>query len=375
MPLRATVDGTEIVAPLVGDDAWAALKQAVRGRAGSVQLPCCAADGFLRTSKLGTKHFVHKRNEGCPGSGETMQHLWAKAEVLKACADAGWTAAPEVAGADWRADVLAERGRAKVAVEVQWSRQDEGLSRFRQDRYARDGVRACWLLRGEQPRPASRELPVFEMRPGTVDPVSVWHAGREIAVREFVRLLLEGKVAFAVTTIRRVRIRFLETSCWRCKKTSHIYDVSEMIRCGHRDSRWAEPGEWMPVDGTAAEFAPDILQAVNRWLSSEGSAAGVRLGPIKKRYSRTMESSYMSFGCPSCDALFGSWFVHHQELLEAEDSDFTHSFEFERPYAHDSSEDEEPSEYQAERISAQAHWCLPADGRYCDTPVARRVAA
>ena len=304
-----------------------------------------------------------------------MQHLWTKAEVLKACADAGWTAAPEVAGDDWRADVLAERGSARVAVEVQWSRQAEDMSRFRQDRYARDGARACWLLRGEQPRPASRELPVFELRPGTTDPVSVWHAGREIPVREFVRLLLEGNVRFATTTLRRVRVRFLETDCWRCKKTSHIYEVSEMIRCGYSDSRRTDPGEWLPVYGTEAKFAPDILQAVNRWLTTEGSAAGVRLGQIKKRYSRTMQSSYMSFGCPSCDALFGSWFIHHEELLGAEDEDFTHSLEFERSYTRSNKGGGEIGAYTAERIAAQSHWCLPPDGRYCDALAAHRAAA
>lgn len=363
MPLRALVNEEEVVAPLISESDWGALKQRVRGSSDAVRLPCCDAPGFLRTSKLGTRHFVHKRAGGCHGSGETMQHLWAKAEVLKACADAGWQARPEVVGDGWRADVLAERGKARVAVEVQWSRQDQDVSRFRQDRYAASGVRACWLLRGEQPETASKELPVFEMRAGTDDPVSVWHHGQEFTVREFVRMLLEGQVRFAATTVRRVRVQFLELECWRCHKPSHVFQVSEKIGCGYQDSEWREPGDW----DRAETFDDDTLLQVYRWHRETGSSAGVRLGEIKIRSGRTMESSYMSFGCPFCDALFGRWFLDHELFVFAEPDDFTHRFEFERPYQRSRPQSDDPGELEwlAKQDAQQAHWCLPADGHYC----------
>ncbi len=122
--------------------------------------PVCMEETFCRT-----RHFVHQRANGCSGSGETFQHLWAKAEVLHACADAGWQASTEVSGDGWRADVLASRGSARVAFEVQWSSQDEDAFGFRQKRYAVDGIRGCWLFRGEVPSPAQRELPIFVLRP------------------------------------------------------------------------------------------------------------------------------------------------------------------------------------------------------------------
>jgi len=226
MPLRALLSGRDLVAPLLEDAEWGTLRSDVKAKRASLELPCCGGSAFPRLSKLGTRHFVHRRSDGCPGSGETFQHLWLKAEIVSACAEAGWSAQPEVAGEGWRADVLASREAGRVAFEVQWRRQEEPATRFRQERYAADGIPACWLYRGEPPAP-SRELPVFQLVPDDEQLALVRLSDRSHGVREFIRLLLAGQVRFSGTQMVRTRVSFIEMDCWSCHKLAHIYFVRE----------------------------------------------------------------------------------------------------------------------------------------------------
>jgi competence protein CoiA len=106
----------------------------------------------LKTSRLGTRFFAHLALGGCASGDETPEHLHLKSLAIAAARAHGWTADAEVAGMTpggepWRADLLATRGRHRVAIEVQWSPQDDTVTRFRQARYADSGVRGLWLFR------------------------------------------------------------------------------------------------------------------------------------------------------------------------------------------------------------------------------------
>jgi competence protein CoiA len=349
MPLRALVDGSDLIAPLVADEDWVALRERVRAKSTAVELPCCDSGAFLRSSKLGTKHFVHRRAAGCAGSGETYQHLWAKAEVVHASIEAGWRAATEVAGDGWRADVLASRGETRVAFEVQWSPQDETEGLLRQQRYREAGIRGCWFFRGELPAPGRRELPMFALRADDEQVAVVELAGRTYPMRGFVMALLDGQVRFSARAIARLRVSFVDMDCWRCRKPGHVYYAQQLSLCGH-EINYALTSE--PRDTGIDPLEPELLALIRHWLAGDGRGTGVTLGAIKRRYSRTVERSYLSFGCPHCDALFGDWFVREAVLDAAIDDYACARFEVERP--------------MIGPADVQGHWCLPADGRsYC----------
>ena len=74
MPLRAIVDGIERISIDYSDHDWIQLKSAIKDNTSTVLLGCCREKGFLRTSSLGLKHFVHyKVNPNCNWKPETME--------------------------------------------------------------------------------------------------------------------------------------------------------------------------------------------------------------------------------------------------------------------------------------------------------------
>jgi hypothetical protein len=352
MPLAALIDESSAVASLIADEEWAELKESARSGKVSIVLPCCGNGAYQRVSALGTKHFVHKKLGGCTSGGETSQHLWAKAEILAACLEAGWEARPEVAGDGWRADVMSEHGRARIAFEVQWSKQDDEISLARQERYRESGVRGCWFVRTPPPVTGRKELPVFRVREDENEVIVVEHAGATYPLRTFVTHLLAGRVRFSPLMTAKLRVSFIEVECWNCRKAGwHIYTAGQSSRCGHEIGYQLRRGQPAEIDDG---LSPEIVAIIKRWLEGEGRTSGFVLGEIKPRFSRTEGRSYVSFGCPHCDRIFGRFFIP-QAIMDAHLEDAVEAgFEFDAPMRGDE--------------EMQGHWCLPADGvSYCSS--------
>ena len=62
-------------------------------------------------------------------------------------------------GGLWTADVLAERGKHRIAFEVQWSPQNQEETAQRQERYRNSGVRGLWLMSRPSGLQISKEVP------------------------------------------------------------------------------------------------------------------------------------------------------------------------------------------------------------------------
>lgn len=89
-------------------------------------------------------------------------------DIALAARAAGWSADTDVTGQtpsrkQWTADVLASRGRARVAFEVQLSHQAWDVTASREARYARSGVRGLWLFRQEN-YVVTKDAPAFQIR-------------------------------------------------------------------------------------------------------------------------------------------------------------------------------------------------------------------
>ena len=157
---------------------WIALKE---DKTSSFNMACCGNQAILKTSKLGTQFFAHKvkpKDVSCSNGGETPEHMDIKYLVMKELDQNGWDVEVEKRGVtpdgeEWIADIYAEKGKVKIAIEVQWSPQTFIETRRRQEKYAQSGVRCAWLLRSGSMREtnaitgdyaySTKDLPVFSV--------------------------------------------------------------------------------------------------------------------------------------------------------------------------------------------------------------------
>ena len=268
-------------------------------------MTCCGELAYARVSKLGTRHFVHESGHGCKSKRETPQHLFIKSELALGCHDAGYSVETEVSGNGWRADVLATRDNERIALEIQWSRQTYEETAARQAQYADSGIRTTWIFRkipyGLCP---SAELPVF-----AVDADDLTSATIEgLSVRKFAHSLLSGHFRLCthmrLEPIQPVEIVIAEARCWNCKRALHVFhqnpEQQQQLKTLH-GWRFAETAG--PI-----QYHPRVLEELRKFQHTPDGAF-LQLGAVKPRFSNTLRRTYLSQGCPHCDAIFGRHFL------------------------------------------------------------------
>jgi len=359
MPLRAIIDNKEIVSSFLSNEEWNELKHRVKSNSLDVIIYQTNKKGYLRKSKKGLQHFAHKKGE-LPENWkpESPQHLLVKNEVLLGCKDAGWECYPEFKENDWEADVLAINDNHRIAFEVQWSPQSYEKTIERQDKYKRDNVRCCWLFK-KPPKEfrdwsdnlkAKKEIPLFRISENENKEINVDFYGKIFSIRHFISTLLEGKIKFSsrMKAIHKqnIAINFFKTSCWKCGENQYAYFLQENVKSKCDFEMHLDNQMW---DDEDFKYNSQILKAVNNFIKSK-EGQHIRIGQIKKRYSKTINSSYMSFGCYKCDSIFGDWFLN-EEIMEARmyGAENVLNIDVELP----------------EIIEDHEHWCYNENNDYC----------
>ena len=78
--------------------------------------------------------------------------------------------------------------------------------------------------------------------------------------------------------------------------------------------------DYYKVSELIDEFSPEVLKSVQQFLSNHKEME-LPMGEIKERFSRTMNDSYMSFGCPRCDAIVGDHYFSDMKMEYMYESD------------------------------------------------------
>lgn len=305
MPLRAYINEQEIISIDLSDDEWNKLKADIKSKKAVLTLPCCGQEGYLRVSSKGLKHFVHSKSAfPCDCASESAEHLKAKVAIVEACKENGWEAIPEFSEKDWRADILAIQGQKRIAFEVQWSRQSYEETKYRQERYKESNVRGCWFFRIAPKEMtdynknllANKDIPAFKIFKNENSDIIARVEQRQMPLKVLVAGLLNRKLKFCqhvrLKPKQEVTILFFEMRCWKCKRPQYCYTVYPKFHtaCGLELNMMG----WMWNDDDI-DKSPQIQAAVQQFLNSD-KGKDIKVGPIKKRFSRTVEHSYLSYG-------------------------------------------------------------------------------
>lgn len=270
-----------------------------------LRTPCCQAEIILRRSKLGTQHFVHRLRGSCTSAPESEDHRHVKRVIVEVARVNGWQAEAEVDGLStdrepWRADVLLSKGDARIAIEVQWSRQSQEETARRQSRYASSGVRGLWLF--QQSRfTASKDIPAVRISGNPLNGYEVFvptgSGEQALPLASFITASLNRQYEFGLPlgAAADVRVRCGNMDCYNCGAETLIITGLDIDIGPHK------------LSATISELdnCPDLVRQALQITPTH-----IPLGRITHRYSREAGSRYLSNGCAHCGALIGAHYEY-----------------------------------------------------------------
>lgn len=105
----------------------------------------------------------------------------------------------------------------------------------------------------------------------------------------------------------KLHVRIVEMKCWKCGSINHIFFVcpldDDSLCYKMRGELWTN---------NKPSFNPKILKEIKDTIAKRNES-NIVLSRIKERFSNTVNSSYFSFGCNKCDAIFGDYYVNDLE--------------------------------------------------------------
>ena len=310
--------GAKIQAFDLHDDEWDVLKVHNR-QLSHLRMPCCDEGVVLKRSKRGTRFFAHKKIGICLSADEREEHRQLKMLAVEAARLCGWCAETEVSGVSplgehWRADVLATKRNAKVAIEVQWSGQTDNETLRRQQIYKTSGVRGLWLLR--QPSfPVAEDLPAVciggtitdgfqallpfrSMEMTRSDRLEQRGWKNSVPMQEFLIAAFSQRLKWGrVTEIGANASAEVLVADAGCEKCGCITDIIVGINVEIAGQRF---------DVSLLDLTPyDVL--IRELLSH--LPPNFDQSHLKVRYSHTRKEHYFSNGCLGCDRIFGDFYL------------------------------------------------------------------
>lgn len=302
----------------------------------SFKMSCCGNQAILKTSKLGAQFFAHKvkpKESNCSTDGESAEHIHIKYLVMKELDRNDWNVEVEKRGCtpngeEWIADIYAEKGKAKIAIEVQWSPQTFIETRRRQEKYAQSGIRCAWLLRSGSIKArdaivadyaySTKDMPVFSIyknKKQDDQTYVVYNVNRlktdscdplepiTLELEDFIKNLVSSNIRFTkkYSHIKRLYLKIVKQNCWnnRCGGTTKI--VSRMY---FKEIVFGIEIEYL-FQSEAIDYCDDqMVNAINSQFAKDYNFA-----PLRRRYSKTVGGSYIANSCIHCDALMGKHFI------------------------------------------------------------------
>ena len=158
--------------------------------------------------------------------------------------------------------------------------------------------RASYLRFGENPL-----QPSFSMEDGEV----IVPNNKNLKVIDFIKLFINDRIVKQKQAkIKYIYLSFWEQECYKCHDTYDLYYVNAMS-----SDMGAE--FYNDCEINDMQFMPEVVEAVTKF-HTERTEFESKLATVEGRYSNMMGETYTSFGCPHCDAIYGSFYYQDYKL-------------------------------------------------------------
>lgn len=305
------------------------------------RMGCCDNQAILKTSKLGTQFFAHKvkpKHTNCSTGGESAEHIHIKYLVMKELDKNGWAVEVEKRGAtpngeEWIADIYAEKGKAKIAIEVQWSPQAFVETRRRQEKYAQSGVRCAWLLRSGSIKArdaivgdyaySTKDMPVFsiyrnkrqdgqtyivynvnKLKTGSGDPLEPI----ALELEDFIKSLVSSRIRFTkkYSPVKKLYLEIIKQKCWN----KHCEGITNLVaRMYFKEIVFGIEIEYLLQSKVIDDCDDQMVNAINSQF-----AQAYNFAPLRLRYNKTADKNVISNSCIHCDDFLDSHFIVYGKL-------------------------------------------------------------
>lgn len=246
------------------------------------------------------------------------------------CESQGWEFELDYNAGDWRADILISKDGNNFAFSSYLSSADAYKELAEMEN---DGVKGYGLIHSHSDEDFEKKYACFNVR-CVKDVYRVFVAHRNLSLSNFMKKALAFKIVPASRAqIVAVDVLFNTIKCFNCGMPHAIYIVRYLI-----DAK-GEKYDIEYIDGMNPSRMPDlqfgaeIRDIVMHYIAAHPEK-GITMGEIKNRYSKTMGKSYMSFGCPRCDAILGDFYLNEEyiEMRYVTDEELMHRMQLRSPF-------------------------------------------
>lgn len=210
----------------------------------------------------------------------------------------------------WRSDVLIYVGEDRIAISSfsSFKASSDVLQSMEED-----GVKAFGLVLSPKMETYQKSACFGLYKSNGDAELQVKVGENSLSLSAFVKKCVEGKIALREdVTITSVDVMFCETDCYVCGTPHSVFFVRYLVgENGRRYDYYRDSVEYADesIEGYPdLQFGDEILALVKDYIAQHPEKKIV-MGPIKSRFSKTRDESYLSFGCPVCDALVGDYYL------------------------------------------------------------------
>lgn len=240
----------------------------------------------------------------------------------------GWSIQANVKKDNWKADFLITDNDVSVAINLYKSTRNIPKLLHAMET---DNVEGYWLgkdLHRELEGNIVPSFPILREEKSSEYGVTI-SDGHSCDIKQFLDIVMNKRLKIENNvTIYAIKVRFMPTICYKCERLHHVYMIVGLL--SKEDSSLSTYEGMYNSQTFIDKFDSDVINSVRKFLSNN-SHLGYNLGDIKERHSKTMDSSYISFGCPWCNAIVGEHYQSKNEMdyCYEKDDENVHAIELE----------------------------------------------